>query len=70
MVGDIAIYETEPDYHRYAPEKGIRLAVDPKERGMMPLQLKRCMVEGTFHSSHATGVRSWIGEVRRLELAK
>ena len=38
MVGDIAIYQTEPDYHHYAAETGIRLALDPEKRNLMPFQ--------------------------------
>lgn len=70
MVGDIALYQTEPGYHQYAPEKGIRLALDPQKRNLMPFQLKQCVVEGTFHASHAPGVRGGIGEITRLELAQ
>ena len=68
MVGDIAIFQTEPDYHHYHPETGIPLALDPHKRNLMPFQLKRCVVEGMFHASRAPGVRSRIGQIRRLEL--
>jgi hypothetical protein len=70
MVGDIAIFQTEPDYHRYHPETGIPLALDPHKRNLMPFQLKQCVVEGMFHASRATGVRSQIGQISRLELAE
>jgi hypothetical protein len=70
MVGDIALYETEPDYHHYSPGTGIPLTLDPRNQNVMPFQLKRCVVEGSFHVSHAPGVRNRIGEIKRLELAQ
>ena len=69
-VGDIAIFQAEPDYHHHPPEMGIPLALDPHKHNLMPFQLKRCVVEGTFHASRAPGVRSQIGQIRRLELAE
>ncbi len=69
-VGDIAIFQTEPDYHHYHPETGIALALDPHERNLMSFQLKRCVVEGTFHASGVVGGRSRIEEISRLEPAE
>ena len=70
MIGDIAIYQTEPDYHHGAPEPNVPLELDPNKRDLMPFQLKRCAVEGTFHAVY--GPRAWgrIGEITRLELAE
>jgi len=70
MVGDIASFQAEPDYHHHPPEMGIPLALDPHKHNLMPFQLKRCVVEGTFHASRAPGTRSQIGKITRLELAK
>ena len=69
MVGDIAIFQDAPNYHRYRPETGIPLALDPNKHNLTPFQLKRCLVEGTFHAGGAPGGHSQIGEIRRLELA-
>jgi hypothetical protein len=69
-VGDITIHQTEPDYHHYQRETGIRLDLDPSQRNLMPFQLKRCVVRGTFHARRAQGVPSRIGEITSLELAQ
>jgi hypothetical protein len=69
MVGDIAIFQTEPDYHHDLSGTGIPLALDPNKRDLMPFQLKRCVVEGTFHARRAPDGRSRIGEIKRLGLA-
>ena len=69
MVGDITIQEAEPGSHPYGRESGIRLELDPTKRNLMVFQLKRCVVRGTFHASHA-GRTSSIGEITALELAR
>lgn len=69
MVGDIAIYQTQPQYLHGSPEPSIRLDLDPNTRDLNPFQLKRCVVEGKFHASRAPGVRGQIGEITRIELA-
>jgi biopolymer transport protein ExbD len=69
-VGDITIHQTEPDYHHYQRETGIRLDLDPNQRNLMPFQLKRGVVRGTFHAKRAQGVPSRIGEITSLELAQ
>lgn len=72
MVGDITLHQTEPDYHHYQRETGtgIRLELTGQKRNLMALQLKRCVVGGTFHVSHAPVVNSWLGEITRLELCE
>ncbi len=69
MVGDITIHQTEPDYHHYRRETGIRLDLDPNERNLMPFQLKRCVVQGIFHTND-TRKASHIEEISSLELAQ
>jgi hypothetical protein len=70
LVGNIALYQTEPDYHHHSPDAGIALALDPQKENVMPFQLKRCVVEGSFQASHAPGVPNQVGEITRLELAQ
>jgi hypothetical protein len=70
MVGEVAIHQIEPGAQRAQPDAGIRLELDPRERNLVPFQLKLCVVEGVFHASHARGARNWIGEITRLELAE
>jgi len=70
MIGDIALYQTEPDYHHGARESHVRLDLDPKTRDLMRFQLKRCAVEGTFHAGHGPGAEGRIGDITRLELAE
>jgi hypothetical protein len=68
MVGDIALYQAEPDYHHGAPESHVRLDLDPNKHNLMPFQLKRCAIEGTFHSSHSGGTPGRIENITSLEL--
>ncbi len=70
MIGEIAIYQNEPDHHRGAPESHVLLDLDPNKRDLMPFQLKQCEVEGTFHASHGPGAPGRIGEITRLEVAQ
>jgi hypothetical protein len=70
MVGEIKILQIEPDYPHSRRELGIRLDLDPSKRNLMPFQLQRCLVRGTFHASHAQGLASRIGEITTLELAQ
>jgi hypothetical protein len=70
MVGDMALYQDEPDYHHHRPERGIRLAVENQQKNLMPFQLKQCLVEGTFHAGHDTVASSYLNEITRFELAK
>ncbi len=70
MVGDIALYQTEPDYHRGSPESHVRLDLDPKRRDLRPFQLKRCAVEGTFQAGHGPSAWGRITNITRLELAE
>ena len=70
MVGNIALYQTEPDYHHHSPDAGIALALHPQKENVMPFQLKRCVVEGNFQASHASAVPNRVGEITRLELAQ
>jgi hypothetical protein len=70
MVGAIALYQNEPDYHHYRPESGVRLDVDNQKHNLMPFQLKRCLVEGTFHASRDPSVRDSLNGITRLELVE
>jgi hypothetical protein len=69
-VGDIALYQTEPDYHQNSLGEGIPLALDPQKQDVMPFQLKRCRVEGSFRAAYSPGVRSRIADVTRIEIAQ
>ncbi len=66
MIGEFQLFAAEPDWHRQPPERGVRLELD-RRQNWMRFQLKRCVVEGTFHVSHQD--QGSLNQITRLELA-